>query len=86
MASLGRDRCRAISGKALTQELKRGHVVVQTAGPWGETISLGRNRVSSALFRRLVENKIIRRVAFWEKGNPRGKTSWYELTEKGRSL
>lgn len=44
MASLGRDRCRAITGKALTQALKRGHVVVQTTDPWekrfrsGETV------------------------------------------------
>jgi hypothetical protein len=86
MASLGRDRRRAITERALMQSLKRGHVVVQTAGGWGETISIERARVSPAQFQRLLEGKIIRRVAFWEKGNPRGKTCWYELTEKGRSL
>ncbi len=86
MASLDRGRRRTITEKSLMQALQRGHVLVQTAGPREETISIERNRVSPAQFRRLAENKIIRRVAFWEKGNPRGTTSWYELTEKGRSL
>jgi hypothetical protein len=85
MASLRHNLGRTITERALMQALKNGHVVVQTTGDWGETISIERTRVSPARFRRLVEDKIIRCVAFWEKGNPRGKTSWYELTEKGRS-
>lgn len=86
MASSGGGPSRTVTEKALMQALKKGHVLVQTADHRKETISIERKRVSPAQFQRLVEQKIIRRVAFWEKGNPRGKTSWYEMTERGRSM
>jgi hypothetical protein len=86
MASLRGGSRRTITEKALMQALQKGHVLVQTADDRTETISIERKRVSPAQFRRLMEQKIIRCVAFWEKGNPRGKTSWYEMTERGRSM